>query len=330
MIKGGKQPEGYAALLKHLDSILRRNDPPYENLRDACKAILGIDFGTSAYFPFCSVVAPILVNIDRVQFTENKIIVELNCFPKVEVNDLKVTLFGKDDYGKATDLRKNVSLIRKDGSSKAYGMVSLAKPDTASRFLKTILYYKDQEIEDMNTTKSRSNSVTQYSNSKNLTGINEYDNKHSAFGISIKNLDLNIFKYDFAISFAGEDRSIAEKLYNLLKNSCEVFYDKDVEHHLLGAEIDEILKKVFGPLSRYVIVLVSRHYPKKDWTDFEFQIAKSEWNKRKRDFILPIRLDDTKFPGLRSSWGYLHLNHHSIEKVTAILLRKLREKPNWS
>jgi hypothetical protein len=87
---------------------------------------LGIDFGTSAYYPFCSVVAPILVNIDRVQFTENKIIVELNCFPKVEVNDLKVTLFGKDDYGKATDLRKSVSLIRKDGSSKVYGMVSLA------------------------------------------------------------------------------------------------------------------------------------------------------------------------------------------------------------
>jgi hypothetical protein len=102
-----------------------------------------------------------------------------------------------------------------------------------------------------------------------------------------------------------------------------------VNHHLLGSEVDEVLRKVYGPQSRFVVVLVSMHYPKKDWTDFEFQIAKDEWHKRKRDFILPIRIDDTNFPGLPSRLGYLHLNQYSIEEIAGILLKKLREEPNW-
>ena len=87
--------------------------------------------------------------------------------------------------------------------------------------------------------------------------------------------ELNIFKYDFAISFARENRNIAERLYGLLKDYCRVFYDNEVTHHLLGAEVDDVLRRVYGPESRYVIVLVSEHYPKRDWTDFEFQIAKT-------------------------------------------------------
>jgi hypothetical protein len=60
--------------------------------------------------------------------------------------------------------------------------------------------------------------------------------------------------------------------------------------------VDEVLRTVYGPMSKYVIVLVSKNYPKMEWTDFEFQIAKNEWHKRKHEFILPLRIDDTIFP----------------------------------
>jgi hypothetical protein len=140
-----------------------------------------------------------------------------------------------------------------------------------------------------------------------------------------KNLELNIFKYDFALSFAKQDRPIAEKLFHLLGGNSNVFYDKDVEHILLGRKVDQVLRNVYGPISRYVIVLVSKYYPEREWTDFEFQIAKNEWHKRKREFVLPIRIDDTIFPGLMSTVGYLDLRESSIEQIATVLLRKLNE-----
>lgn len=44
------------------------------------------------------------------------------------------------------------------------------------------------------------------------------------------------YKYDFALSFAGDERPVAEQLYNLLKNESRVFYDfaNETEPSILG------------------------------------------------------------------------------------------------
>jgi hypothetical protein len=90
------------------------------------------------------------------------------------------------------------------------------------------------------------------------------------------------YKHDIAISFAGEDREIAknlaEKLQNKLVNdrAVKVFYDEFYKSELWGKEQTEYFQKAYGPDSRFVVLLLSRHYPVKKWTGFEFSIMREE------------------------------------------------------
>ncbi|TKJ25992.1 MAG: hypothetical protein CEE42_05925 [Promethearchaeota archaeon Loki_b31] len=61
----------------------------------------------------------------------------------------------------------------------------------------------------------------------------------------------------------------------------------------------------------------------KDWTNWEFSIARDEAKKRKEEFILPIRIDDTKILGIHDDIGFIDLREKSIEETVKILLEKL-------
>ena len=132
------------------------------------------------------------------------------------------------------------------------------------------------------------------------------------------------FKYDFAISFAGEVREIAKKIANLLrKRNVRVFYDRFFEARMLGKKLTNYFQETFGADAKYVIILISKEYPAKDWTNFEFSIARDEARKREEEFILPIRLDDTKVVGLHDDICFIDLQEKSVEEAVDILLEKL-------
>jgi hypothetical protein len=48
--------------------------------------------------------------------------------------------------------------------------------------------------------------------------------------------------------------------------------------------------------------------------------------EREREYILPIRVDDTDLAGLPPSIGYLSLREHSIADIAEVLCRKLRRE----
>ena len=107
------------------------------------------------------------------------------------------------------------------------------------------------------------------------------------------------FEYDMAISFAGEDRVIAEDLAEALSNKgVEVFYDKSFKIALLGRELADVFRGIYASKSRFAVVLISRNYLGKNWTNFEFSIIREQAKKRKSEFILPVRLDDTNMFGI--------------------------------
>ncbi len=134
-----------------------------------------------------------------------------------------------------------------------------------------------------------------------------------------------IFEHQVAISYASEDRKIAGYIAELLRSKgVSVFYDKFYKSELWGKKLSTWFKKKFGKSSRFVLVLVSRYYPVKDWTDFEFSIAAAEEKKRKDEFILPVRLDDTKLPGLPSDKVYLDLKKEGLEEVVNCLVQKVK------
>jgi hypothetical protein len=77
-------------------------------------------------------------------------------------------------------------------------------------------------------------------------------------------------KYDFALSFAGADRGLAEGLFQLLtEQEFEVFYDKHEQHRILAENVEEYLAPIYRSDASYVVCLLGPEYPKRVWTKFE-------------------------------------------------------------
>jgi hypothetical protein len=130
--------------------------------------------------------------------------------------------------------------------------------------------------------------------------------------------------YDVALSFAGEDRHIVKEIAEALdEHSISVFYDKYEKAKMWGKRLDNYFKSTYAKNTRYVIPFISEHYPKKDWTNFEFSIANAEAKKRDIEFILPIRIDDTPIVGIPDSVGYLDYNDEGTEGIVKTILYKL-------
>jgi len=136
------------------------------------------------------------------------------------------------------------------------------------------------------------------------------------------------YKYDVAISFAGENRDIARDLANRLKKKgVNVFFDEFEESDLWGKDLYEYLSKVYSEDARYCLMMISEHYAKKAWTSHERKNAQERAFKENEEYILPIRLDGTKIPGVRGTIGYLDLRHKNIENVVNATLKKLGRQP---
>mgnify|MGYP001563733198 CR=1 FL=1 len=132
-------------------------------------------------------------------------------------------------------------------------------------------------------------------------------------------------QYDVVISFAGEDRDHAGRLAELLKrDSFEVFYDEDEEADLWGKNLYEHLTEVYSKLGKYCVMFLSKHYAAKQWPTLERRAAQERAFKENREYILPIRLDDTEIPGILDTVGYQDLREKSIEGIYDILRKKLQ------
>lgn len=137
------------------------------------------------------------------------------------------------------------------------------------------------------------------------------------------------FTYDVALSFAGEDRETAEKLAELLKAAgYRVFYDKYEQADLWGKDLYVHLSSVYKERARYCVMFLSKHYAEKLWTTHERMSAQERaFLERGAEYILPIRIDDTKIPGIRETVGYLSLSEHSISDISETLKAKLAKSP---
>jgi hypothetical protein len=132
------------------------------------------------------------------------------------------------------------------------------------------------------------------------------------------------FEYDVALSFAGEDRVQAESLAELLRNHrVSVFYDEFVRGVLWGKDLYQHLETIYKDRARYCVVFVSKNYIKKNWTRHELRHAQARSFTSDREYILPLRIDNTVLPGLAPTIGYLDLRTTKIIQVAALLLEKL-------
>ena len=136
--------------------------------------------------------------------------------------------------------------------------------------------------------------------------------------------DLDEFEYDVALSFAGEDRAVAEQFAQLLRSKgIQVFYDEYEAAQLWGKDLIDHLVNIYSRRARYCVMFMSRHYPVKRWTKVERMAAQERAFRDSNEYILPLRLDDTQIPGITETTGYRDLRQHPIEDVVNLLEQKL-------
>jgi hypothetical protein len=131
-------------------------------------------------------------------------------------------------------------------------------------------------------------------------------------------------KYDVALSFAGEDRDIAREIADrIIALQYQVFFDEYEKAQMWGADLTSELGRIYGEEARFCLILISKHYAEKPWTNHERQFALARALEDRRPYILPLRIDDTRLPGLPPTWGYLDLRNTDIVEVCKLLVDKL-------
>jgi hypothetical protein len=132
------------------------------------------------------------------------------------------------------------------------------------------------------------------------------------------------FEYDVALSFAGEDRPIAQKLaYLLRERGIRVFYDEFEKAHLWGTNLYDYLTDLYRDRARYCIIFVSEHYERKAWTKVERQAAQARAFLQEKEYILPIQLNDIKLTGMPETVGYIDMRETRLEEIAELIIKKL-------
>lgn len=128
-------------------------------------------------------------------------------------------------------------------------------------------------------------------------------------------------EYDFAISYADEDRAIADEIYKRLKQTYEdfkIFFAPFEQHNLVGKDGESFFEDLFSKCSE-VIVLVSRSYRAKKWTRFEWDVI-LERNAANR--FIPVKIDDAKIIGLPSNVIYVSFSGN-YDEIVELCIKKL-------
>jgi hypothetical protein len=141
------------------------------------------------------------------------------------------------------------------------------------------------------------------------------------------------YKYDVCISFAGEDRPLAEDISNKLKEAgLKVFFDDFEKFTFWGKDLYKYLFKIYYEESMFCITLFSDSYMKKAWTNHELRAAQTRMLEEKREYILPIVIDKRAYPKEFSAIAYLEvtdINHDSIAETMNNRLLEHLESTGW-
>lgn len=137
-------------------------------------------------------------------------------------------------------------------------------------------------------------------------------------------MDENNIKYDVALSFAGEDRAyVREVAASLVSRGVRVFYDEYETVDLLGKDLFTHLQEVYAHRAQYTVIFISRHYREKLWTNHERESAQARAFTERREYILPMRFDETEIPGILPTIGYLDLKRYTPHEVAEVIQQKL-------
>ncbi|MGV0779401.1 TIR domain-containing protein [Mycolicibacterium sp. XJ775] len=147
--------------------------------------------------------------------------------------------------------------------------------------------------------------------------------------IGFTNVDAQV-PYDIALSFAGEDRTYAEKLHvHLEEYELAVFYDKAEESRILAGDVEAILGPIYENDCRYVVVILGERYGIKRWTLFEASKYKDRIEKGEVIPIWSSKIPPSAFDSMRNRGGMTFDPDGDLEaqaaEAAAVIAQKLGE-----
>ena len=136
------------------------------------------------------------------------------------------------------------------------------------------------------------------------------------------------YKYDVALSFAGEDRKYVEEVALFLKKkNIAVFYDYFEEENLWGKNLISYLEEIYTHKSKYCVIFISQYYVQKEWTCYESAAAMVrllDSNTKQKEYLLPVKFDETKVPGILSTIGFIDGKKKTPDEIGNLIIKKLQ------
>lgn len=127
-------------------------------------------------------------------------------------------------------------------------------------------------------------------------------------------------RFDFAISFAGQDRQTARAVASAIEAAnLRVFFDEYFEHEMLGVDGADYLNDVFFRQSRFCVVLVSNHYQQRAWAQLERRAAQAREFQTQPGFLLPVLLDEHRPDWLLPTRIHFNLSQRGIPALVELL-----------
>ena len=134
--------------------------------------------------------------------------------------------------------------------------------------------------------------------------------------------------YDVALSFAGEDRSIAREIAESLTiEGISVFFDEAASAELWGRDLFQYLQRVYTD-SKLCIVLISRSYNERQWTHSEFRNLLAHSMHRPSFSILPLHIGDAPVPKELASLAYVEWSSISPRQLAQMVKARLASLPD--
>lgn len=248
---------------------------------------------------------------------ENK---EHHCNIKQLIEELKA----KGDYPK-TRREKYDNLLKYLHKSQTFEGSELILGTDISFYGK--LYFQSFEEMQFYLRELQRKNLIEYNETTNIAQFTFYGLEYVDTLKKSSDFDINMFskpKYQIGLSFAGEDRGYVDQVANELKElGISVFYDNYEQVDLWGKDLYQHLNDVYKNKCEYCIVFVSEYYAKKLWTIHELKSAQAKAFNENREYILPVKFDDTELPGVNSTVGYIDCNKVSPEDLAKLAARKV-------
>ena len=131
---------------------------------------------------------------------------------------------------------------------KAVSLLWLKRYEEAVECYDQVLNFKPDDYQSL---KNKDNILEKMRTDRDIKTKKEY----------VNNLKQGNFKYDIALSFAGENREIVEKIAKkLAENNIQVFYDEFEKSKLWGKRLSTHFQKTYGENTCFVLVFVSKEY----------------------------------------------------------------------